>query len=129
VALGRVAPAAALAGVTWVAGFFLADGARLPWPAAGIGLLALVAVVVAGHQLRRRRLGRAFGATAAAALLPLIAAGTAVAPDLLAGAAGQSALELLTRLLLPVVPVLLAAQGWLWWTFRHRVGPRSAVFF
>ncbi len=129
VARGHARPALALAGATWVAGFFLADGVLQPWPAAGFGLLGVVTIALAGHQVRRGRAGRAFVATATAALTPVVAAGTAVAPDLLAGAAGQSALETLTRLLLPVVPVLFAAQAWLWWTFRHRVGPRSAVFF
>ena len=35
----------------------------------------------------------------------------------------------LELVLLACVPVLLAAQAWVWWTFRHPVSPRDAVFY
>ena len=80
-----------------------------PVPAALSLVVAVVAAIAGPRLLERGRDGQAFALTE--------------------GAAGPDALALLTRFALPVVPVLLAAQVWLWWVFRHRVSRGSAVFF
>lgn len=100
-----------------------------PVPALLMQLVAIVAIVAAGRLLQRERDGRAYVCTAIAAAAPLVAVGVAVAPRLLDGAAGSGTLDLLTAMALPVIPVLLVVQAWLWWVFRIRVSTRSAVFF
>lgn len=78
--------------------------------------------LVARPALATGRLHRALGAVVVGGVLPVVAAALALAPV----AAPAPTLELA---LLACVPVLLAAQAWVWWTFRHPVGPRDAVFY
>ncbi len=111
-----------------VAGLAVA-GADAPLPAFLIGGMGLVATALGGLALRRGRDGRVFAATAAAAAsLPLMV-GAGLAPGLLEGAADPVTLRRLAVIALPVVPLVLAAQAWLWWVFRRRVDERSAIFF
>lgn len=120
------------------AGLLLAGGVAVPVfgidllrpvPAALILVVAVTAAVAGPRLLEHGRDGRAFAVTAVAAAAPLLAVGSAMAPLLTHGTAGPDTLALLARVTLPVVPLLLAAQAWLWWTFRHRVGRGTAVFF
>lgn len=104
-------------------------GADAPLPALLLGGAGLSAVVLAGLALRTGRDGRAFAATTvAAASLPLTV-GAGVAAGLLGGAADPVTLARLAVIALPVVPLVLAAQAWLWWVFRHRVDESSVIFF
>lgn len=107
---------------------FSVDLAR-PVPAAVLGVAAVVAVTVALRLFERGREGWAFVCTAVAAAAPLLAAGLASAPRLRSGLASSDSLDLLGYVVFPAIPVLIAVQAWMWWTFRHRVGVRSAVFF
>lgn len=122
-------PAAILLGLVVVSTPLLGVDPQQPVPALGLLVVAIVAVVLAGRFAGARRDGRAYAATAIAALAMPLAVGVGVAPRLLEGAAGPGTLELLTALALPVVPVLILAQAGLWWTFRRRVSAESAVFF
>ncbi|TDC46037.1 cytochrome d ubiquinol oxidase subunit II [Jiangella ureilytica] len=98
-------------------------------PAAVMGVAAVVAVTLALRLFERGREGRAYVCSAVAAAAPLLTAGLASAPRLRDGLASAGSLDLLATVVVPAIPVLIAAQAWMWWTFRHRVGPRSAVFF
>lgn len=98
-------------------------------PAAALGVVAAGAVLLALRLYERGRDGRAYVCTAVAAAAPVLAAGVASAPRLLDGLATSGTLDLLAVVVAPLVPVLLVAQAWMWWTFRHRVGVGSAVFF
>ncbi|WP_026875167.1 cytochrome d ubiquinol oxidase subunit II [Jiangella gansuensis] len=100
-----------------------------PLPAALVGVLAVAAVTVALRLVERRRDGWAYACTALAAAAPVLAVGAATAPRLLDGLAHDSTLDLLAYVVLPAVPLLIAVQVWMAWTFRDRVGSRSAVFF
>ncbi|WP_119730344.1 cytochrome d ubiquinol oxidase subunit II [Thermomonospora amylolytica] len=121
-------PVAALGAVVVALAFVLGDLAR-PWPALAVALAGLAAVVLAGRFLAGRRYGRAFACTGLAALLPVLAVGFGQAPELRDGAATQTSLEQLATLALPVIPLLLLSQVWMWWIFRHRVGRDSVAFF
>jgi cytochrome bd ubiquinol oxidase subunit II len=105
--------------------------AAVPWSGTQPAVTALsgVALVAAFVLLRRGHLGSAFAATACAVALPVLAVGTALAPAVLDSAAGTATLTWLTMFALPVMPPVLAAQAWLWWMFRDRVGPRTVGFF
>lgn len=100
-----------------------------PLPAAVLAAAAVVAVTVALRMFERGREGWAFVCTAVAAAAPLLAAGLASAPRLREGIAGTETLDLLAYVVFPAIPVLIAVQAWMWWTFRHRVDVGSAVFF
>jgi cytochrome bd ubiquinol oxidase subunit II len=132
-AAGTVRKAAAaalalLAAVGVLTPAFSVDLAR-PLPAAVLAVAAVVAVTLALRLFERGREGWAFVCTAVTAAAPLVAAGLASAPRLRAGLAPPESLELLGDVVFPAVPVLIAVQAWMWWTFRHRIGVRSAVFF
>jgi len=111
----RLAPVALVAGVPCAIGAG-ADhlGRTVPF-AAGLAVL----LVLAWLGLGTRRYGLAFAAsTLGIAVIPLLAAANlpdaTVGPDasLTLGVAGT------------MVPLLVAAQAWVWWTFRGRVeGP------
>lgn len=127
----RRAGGAALALLAAVAVATPASGVGLahPLPAAALGLAAAAAVALATRLFAAGRDGRAYACTAVAAAAPVFAAGLASAPRLLDGIAAAGTLDLLTVVVAPLLPVLLAVQAWMWWTFRHRVGVGSAVFF
>lgn len=111
-----------------VAGTVVA-GADALLPAFMSGGAGLAALALGGLALGRGRDGRAFAATTVAtASLPLMV-GAGVASRLLAGAADPVTLGRLAVIALPVIPLVLAAQAWLWWVFRHRVDEHSVVFF
>lgn len=78
--------------------------------------------LVARPALADGRLHRALVAVAVGGVLPVVAAAIALAPV-------PSPAPTLELALLACVPVLLAAQAWVWWTFRHPVTPRDAVFY
>lgn len=119
---------ALLAAVGVLTPAFSVDLAR-PLPAAVLAAAAVVAVALALRLFERGRDGWAYVCTAVAAAAPLLAAGLASAPRLRAGLAAPESLDLLGAIVFPLVPVVFAVQAWMWWTFRHRVGTRSAVFF
>lgn len=121
-------PVAALGIVVIALAVAWAEPAR-PWPSLAVAAAVPVAAILAGRFLAGRRYGRAFVATGLAALLPVLAVGIGQAPRLRDGAASQAGLEQLAVLALPVIPLLLASQLWVWWIFRHRVGRDSVVFF
>lgn len=100
-----------------------------PVPALILQVIAVTAVTFGARLVGRERDGRAYACTAVAALAPLVAVGVAVSPRLLEGAAGAHTLDLLAVVALPVLPVVILVQAWLWWLFRQRVDARSAVFF
>ncbi|WP_116951303.1 cytochrome d ubiquinol oxidase subunit II [Jiangella endophytica] len=107
---------------------FSVDLAR-PLPAAVLGVVAVAAVVASTRLFAGERDRWAYVCTAVAAAAPVLAAGLATSPRLLDGIAASGTLDLLTVVVAPLVPVLIAVQAWMWWTFRHRVGVGSAVFF
>ncbi|WP_406863500.1 cytochrome d ubiquinol oxidase subunit II [Streptomyces sp. HUAS MG47] len=90
----------------------------------GLGFAAL-RLTGTPYGRARRLVGRTAGSWqsfaftgALLAVLPLLA-GAALSP---AGATADGAtLALLVPALLVVTPLLVAAQAWTWWTFRHRV--------
>ncbi|MER6512419.1 cytochrome d ubiquinol oxidase subunit II [Nonomuraea sp. NPDC001636] len=62
--------------------------------------------------------GRTYALTAGALLVVGVLAGLRL--PLVAGSSGA----LLAPVILVLIPLLVASQGWVWWTFRHRVsGP------
>lgn len=83
-------------------------------------------LLVARRLLAVRHLSSARLAVVVAGALPVVAAAVGLWPALADSAASASGLGLV---LAACVPVLLAAQWWVWSTFRHPVGPRDAVFF
>ena len=111
----RLAPVALVAGVPAAIG---AGTDHLGWTLPVAAGLAVV-LVLAWLGLGTRRYGAAFAASSLAiAVTPLLAAAdlpdAAIGPDasLTLGVAGA------------MVPVLVGAQAWVWWTFRGRVeGP------
>jgi len=82
--------------------------------------------LVARPALDDGRLHRALLALVVGGALPVVAAAVALAPRLVATASPAPDLGLV---LLACAPVLLAAQAWVWRTFRHPVGPGDAVFY
>jgi cytochrome bd ubiquinol oxidase subunit II len=103
-----------------------ADGPRTALLPPLVVAAAGVAALVARPALADGRLHRALLAVVVSAALAVVAAGVALAPRL---SATVSPVPGLGAVLLTCVPVLLAAQAWVWWTFRHPVGPRDAVFY
>ncbi|MFE3451223.1 cytochrome d ubiquinol oxidase subunit II [Nonomuraea sp. NPDC059194] len=66
--------------------------------------------------------GRTYALTAAALTGIVLLAGADL--ELAASAADSATLALLVPVILVLMPLLVAAQGWVWWTFRARVtGP------
>ncbi|GII80960.1 cytochrome c oxidase assembly protein [Sphaerisporangium rufum] len=130
IAAALVRPALGAVALAVVAGAFSGDvrGAVSWLPALAFLVAGLAAVVGAGRAVTARP-GRAFALTAAGAVAPVLAALAGAAPAVLHGAADAASLSLFAGMALPVLPVMLLAQAWLWWTFRHPVGPRSPVFF
>jgi cytochrome bd ubiquinol oxidase subunit II len=117
--------------------------ALLAWTAADGGLGAVGWVAAAGGAVASvlvmwPRPGAAFAAACAAvglltvtlfgALYPAGIGGVAAAPglSLAAAAAGDYTLTLLTVLAAVLMPLLLAAQAWSYYVFRHRI-TRAAV--
>ncbi|MER8041547.1 cytochrome d ubiquinol oxidase subunit II [Streptomyces sp. NPDC094032] len=139
----------------WAAGAaLLALGAGLlgpgravanPGTAVALALLVPVALLVARRLLGGGRPGRAFAATALAALLPVVLVGAGQYPYVLAAhrhgpgapagltvgraAADTGTLELLLAVGVLLVPVVLGYQAWSWWAFRGRVDPRVPGWF
>ncbi|MCC9310103.1 cytochrome d ubiquinol oxidase subunit II [Kitasatospora sp. RB6PN24] len=113
-------PLAALAVGTGIA----TDSVRLaaPHPALELvlGVVLLVAAGTAGALLGRRA-GAAFALTSVAALLPVLLVGAVLAGQMRAGATDATTLHLLNWAALPMVPIILAYQGWLWTAFRAPV--------
>ncbi|WP_433336468.1 cytochrome d ubiquinol oxidase subunit II [Spirillospora sp. CA-294931] len=121
-------PILGAAALTVVLAFVLGDLAR-PWYALTLAVAGLAAVALAGRLLAAGRHGQAFVCTGVAAVVPVFAVGAGLAPRLLDGAATQETLEKFATMALPVLPVLLLVQVWMWWYFRHRVGKDTVAFF
>jgi cytochrome d ubiquinol oxidase subunit II len=117
--------------------------ALLAWTAANGGLgtagwVAAAGAAVASLLVMSPRPGRAFGAACAAlgllvvalfsALFPAGIGGAAGAPglSLADAAAGDYTLGLMTVLAALLMPLLLAAQAWSYYVFRHRI-TRAAI--
>jgi cytochrome d ubiquinol oxidase subunit II len=95
------------------------------------GLFAVHGMAFAAVRLTgplRDRARRLYGASGEAALLAVtstafvilgLLAGSGLEPA--DGTAPHASLVFLLPPLLIVAPLLLTAQGWVWWTFRHRV--------
>ncbi|MDG4820749.1 cytochrome d ubiquinol oxidase subunit II [Asanoa sp. WMMD1127] len=98
-------------------------------PALLLVLVGAGALVAGWWLVGRGRHRPAFLATCLAAAAPPLAVGFAVADRILVGVADAASLERLNGLALPILPVLLLAQVWLWWQFRRRVTAESVVFF
>lgn len=134
-AAGRaLAGAAVSVAVAFAAGALL--GIRPPNPGPATVTAALIAaLLLAGRSaLRAGRSGLAFAATSAAAGLPVVLAGLATYPYLLASsiadrhgitvteaAADGATLQVLTAFGVVIIPVILAYQAFSWWVFRGRV--------
>ncbi|MCP2341072.1 cytochrome d ubiquinol oxidase subunit II [Actinomadura rupiterrae] len=104
-------------------------GLARPWPALAIGIVALAAVAGTGRALAAGRTGVAFTFTTLAGLLTVLALGVGLAPGMLDQAAAHDSLRTFGKMALPVLPVLLLMQAWLWWIFRRRVDRDSVAFF
>ncbi|MEV4167895.1 cytochrome d ubiquinol oxidase subunit II [Nonomuraea sp. NPDC049709] len=115
VALIGTAPLVAPAGVTPVA--------------LVLGLAGPASVAVAWLALRAGRDGRAFAATAVAAVSVPPAVGALIAGRLLGSVAEPSTIGQLSMMALPILPLLLGAQAVLWWVNRHRLNDHSVTFF
>ncbi|MDN3354610.1 cytochrome d ubiquinol oxidase subunit II [Actinomadura sp. DC4] len=112
---GRLAPAVLVAGVPCALGAGAGHLGRTAPPVVALAVL----LVLAWLALGARRYGAALAASALAIVaVPLLAA--ANLPD--ATAADDASLTLTVAGVM--VPLLVAAQAWVWWTFRGRVdGP------
>jgi cytochrome d ubiquinol oxidase subunit II len=117
----------------WTVAHRWADGSLI-WLATIVAAAAALATAAAASESRRDREGRAFAATFAGVAGTVIALFAALFPDVLpstlgtAGglsvadaAASDYTLGIMTWVAVPTVPVVLAYQGWVYWTFRHRV--------
>jgi cytochrome d ubiquinol oxidase subunit II len=111
----RLVPVVLVAGVPCAFGAGIDHLGRTAPPAAGLGVL----LVLAWSALGARRYGAALVTSALAiVVVPLLAA--ANLPD--SGVSDDASLTLTVTAVM--VPLLIAAQAWVWWTFRGRVdGP------
>lgn len=123
-----VGPATALLGAIAIATPAFSIELDQPVPALALHIVAVSSVVIAG-RLATRRPGWAYVCSATAVLSLVVAVGVATAPRLLEGIAASGTLDTLQPVVFSVLPVLIAAQAWMWWTFRRPVGNGSAVFF
>ncbi|MFC7383203.1 cytochrome d ubiquinol oxidase subunit II [Sphaerisporangium rhizosphaerae] len=115
----------------------LPDG---PFDLAGLLGGAVVAAVFAFHgraftewrlsgPAEARRTGRRLRLSAAVAALPVAVPLAALSPVLLEHAASPATLNVLNLIVLPVVPIMVAAQVWVWRTFgpARPAGAAAAV--
>ncbi|MEN3533912.1 cytochrome d ubiquinol oxidase subunit II [Microbispora sp. ZYX-F-249] len=104
-------------------------------PALAAGAALVVALLAGAALLGAGRTGRAFAATSCAAALPVVALGAGLHPFVLvsSGAPGTglrlteamaeaATLRILVGFAAVMVPLMLLAQAWNWWLFRHRAG-------
>jgi cytochrome d ubiquinol oxidase subunit II len=130
----RVAPAAIVAVAAFL-GWTLAEQGGVEWFSAVLAAGAVVFAVTVPFLVGQRRLGWAFGVSAAsiaftfsalfADLFPnALPSTTTAANDLtLAGAASTPyTLKVMTVVAVLLVPVILVYQGWTYWVFRARLG-------
>jgi cytochrome d ubiquinol oxidase subunit II len=95
-----------------------------PGWAVALSVVLLVAVSVGAVLLRAARPGSAFALTSVGAALPVLLAGLALTSAMRSGTADSTTLHLLDLAALPIVPVIVLYQGWMWRTFRAPVdGP------
>ncbi|MCG5217455.1 cytochrome d ubiquinol oxidase subunit II [Streptosporangium sp. KLBMP 9127] len=97
------------------------------------GLFALHGRTFAAWRLPRnagdaRRTGRALWGTALLAGLPVAALLAVTAPEVLTHAAPSATLNALSLMVVPFVPLMVAAQVWVWRTFGRR-SPLGTSFF
>ncbi|WP_169983885.1 MULTISPECIES: cytochrome d ubiquinol oxidase subunit II [unclassified Microbispora] len=105
------------------------------WPALATGAALVIALLAGAALLGAGRGGRAFAATSCAAALPVVALGAGLHPFVLvsSGAPGTglrlteamadaATLRILVGFAAVMVPLMLLAQAWNWWLFRHRAG-------
>jgi cytochrome bd-type quinol oxidase subunit 2 len=69
------------------------------------------------------RTGRGLGLSAAVAVAPVVAPLAVLASDVLGKAAPSATLSVLSLMVLPVVPLMVAAQIWVWRVFRRGAVP------
>lgn len=94
------------------------------WPVIGIVLALLVpwAAATGGLLLTGpRRAVQAFALTSLAIALPVPAAGLALSDAMRAGLADSATLTVLNWGALPILPIILSYQAWLWTAFRSPV--------
>lgn len=94
------------------------------WPVIGIVLALLVpwAAAIGGLLLTGpHRAGQAFILTSLAIALPVPAAGLALSDAMHAGLADTATLNLLNWAALPMFPIILIYQAWLWTAFRSPI--------
>ncbi|MFC4587952.1 cytochrome d ubiquinol oxidase subunit II [Sphaerisporangium corydalis] len=120
--------AVALAAVVGAVSGGVRDAVGRPVPAIALVLLGLAVGALAARTAGKRP-GRAFALTAVAAATPALVALAGTGSAVQESIGDADSLALLSGIALPVLPVLLLAQAWMWWTFRHPVGERSVVFF
>lgn len=131
VARQLVAPAAAGLMTCVGIGFIPTSGGvpARPILAAAVVLAALAPLAVLPSTLAARRHGLALCCTVSSVGLVVLGVGAGIAPRVLDALAAAGTLQLLGGAVLVVLPVLVAAQIWLWWAFRGRVGPSSSMYF
>ncbi|MDH2429579.1 cytochrome d ubiquinol oxidase subunit II [Sphaerisporangium sp. TRM90804] len=108
-----------------------------PFDALGLlyGAVVAAALAVHGRAFAAWRLsgadepgtGRRLALTAALAALPVAVPLAVVAPTLLDHSASPAALNVLSIMALPVLPIVLAAQVWVWRTFGPARDPKTAA--
>jgi len=98
-----------------------------------LGVTLTLAFALHGRAFLGRRVPRFApgGNPALSAVLvpaPVLAVLAEAAPQLRGGAASPATLQMLSLLVLPFVPLLVAAQVWVWRTFRRGAGPVPSFF-
>ena len=91
-------------------------------------LAALLPLLVVRRLAPGPRHWTSFGCTAASIMLPIIGLGIGVAPTVRAMTAPADTLTVLGEFLIAVIPVMAAAQIWLWHAFRGRLDHTSPMY-
>lgn len=120
------------------AAFHLAGGLL----STGSGLLALIVVGCSYWLLRRALYRRAFACSGVAIVLAVVAISSGLYPHILIStlnsswsltlaqtASGPYTLQLISWIIVPLLPFLIAAQIGNYWIFRHRLDARSWLYY
>jgi cytochrome d ubiquinol oxidase subunit II len=94
-----------------------------------VALGALPALFLVRRIARGPRPWAVFGCTAASIMLPIIGIALGVAPAVRAMAAPAATLAVLGGFLIVILPVMAAAQFWLWRAFHGRLAHTSPMYF
>lgn len=124
-------PAAALLVLAVGAGavFVLPREWSVVLPVTGIGALAAGALWAANAAVRADRHARALVLSSAAVASPVLMVLVRLAAQLPEGTADAGTLRTLGGIALAVLPLLAAAQTWMWRAFRRPVDAGTVVFF